>query len=133
MSWEYSCPKCQAMLNPGCEVILAASSGETNVLIGMHPQPGKYEIFLPPNVSCEEGTEWNFSCPLCQESLRTNEDTNLCELGLFVDGESLRILFSRIAGEHATFVLHEEKVRQKHGEDADRYDPFHELKNYARF
>ena len=133
MSWEYSCPKCQGMLNPGGEIILSASHDDAKVLIGMHPQPGKYEISLPPNVFCEDGTKWDFSCPLCQESLRTKADTNLCELGLLVDGESLRILFSRIAGDHATFVLHEKEVKEKHGEDADRYDPFHELKNYARF
>ena len=133
MSWEYSCPKCQAMLNPGCAIILTASHEKTRVLIGMHPQPGKYEIFLPPNVSCEDGSKWDFSCPLCQEDLKTKDDGNLCELGLLVEGESMRIIFSRIAGEHATFILHEDSVQEKHGEDADRYDPFHELKNYARF
>ncbi len=133
MSWEYSCPKCEAMLNPGSAIILTASHKKTRILIGMHPQPGKYEIFLPPNVSCEDGSKWDFSCPLCQEDLKTKDDGNLCELGLLVDGESMRIIFSRIAGEHATFILHEDVVKEKHGEDVDRYDPFQELKNYARF
>ena len=133
MSWEYSCPKCKAMLNPGCAIILKASRDETNVLIGMHPQPGKYEIFLPPNVFCEDGTKWDFFCPLCQEALMTKEDGNLCELGLTLEGETLQIIFSRIAGEHATFILHEDEVKEKHGEDVGRYDPFQELKNYARF
>ena len=121
------------MLNPGSAIILKESCKGTSVLIGMHPQPGKYEIFLPPNVSCEDGTKWDFFCPLCQEALMTKKDDNLCELGLMVDGEPLRILFSRVAGEHATFILHEDTVKEKHGEDTDRYDPFHELKNYARF
>ena len=133
MSWEYSCPKCQAMLNPGSAIILKASHKEMRILIGMHPQPGKYEIFLPPNVSCEDGTKWDFFCPLCQEDLRTKEDGNLSELGLMVDGKPLRIVFSRIAGEHATFILHEDVVKERLGEDVDRYDPFQELKNYASF
>ena len=133
MSWEYSCPKCQAMLNPGCAIILTAYHDDKRFLIGMHPQPGKYEIFLPPKELCEDGEKWEFYCPLCQDTLRTKEDANFCELGLMVDGETLRILFSRVAGEHATFILHEDLVKERHGKDADLYDPFQELKNYARF
>ena len=33
----------------------------------------------------------------------------------------------------STFILHEDQVKERHGEDVDQYDPFHELKNYARF
>jgi len=121
------------MLNPGCAIIMAAAHDNGRCLIGMHPQPGKYEIFLPPEETCEDREKWEFFCPLCQADLRAKEDANLCELALKVEGETLRILFSRVAGEHATFILHEDLVKERHGEDVDQYDPFQELKNYARF
>lgn len=121
MSWEYCCPKCKAMLNPGRDIILAAQHEETRVLIGLHPTPGKYEVYLPPRVAAEDGTKWGFSCPMCQSDLVTEEDDSLCELELSVDGKPVRILFSRIASEHATFIVHEGTPREEFGKDAVRY------------
>ena len=123
MSWEYSCPACHCMLNPGNMVILIASHGGTRSMIGLHPQPGKYEVFLPPGVMAKDGETWSFDCPMCHESLLTREDSNLCELVLTVENEPLRILFSRISGEHATFILHPDTLdlKEEHGEDAQRY------------
>lgn len=123
MSWEYSCPKCKAMLNPDRAVILAMSRGDLDCLVGLHPQPGKYEVYLPPNVYTEDGTRWDFSCPMCKRPLATEEDPSLCELELTVDGDPLRILFSSVAGEHATFIVHDDTHHEKFGEDADRYHP----------
>lgn len=123
MSWEYSCPKCKAMLNPDRSVILAMSRDDVDCLVGLHPQPGKYEVYLPPRVATEDGTSWVFSCPMCKRPLTTEEDPSLCELELTVDGDPLRIFFSCIAGEHATFVMHDEKVRERYGEDVGRYHP----------
>jgi len=124
MSWEYSCPKCEAMLNPGCAIVLVASHNKDRCLIGLHPQPGKYEIYLPPSVHTVDGDHWAFACPMCHEDLRTDEDENLCELTLRIDGDALRILFSRVAGEHATFIMHGRVIRERYGEDSSRYDEF---------
>jgi hypothetical protein len=38
-----------------------------------------------------------------------------------------------VAGEHATFILHEDMLKERFGKDAKRYDPFRELKESARF
>ena len=131
MSWEYRCPKCKTMLNPGTSIVLGAEHGGTRMLIGMNPQPGKYEVYLPPKVSCEDGCKWDFFCPLCQEDLKNQEDPNLCELELVLGGENLRILFSRVAGEHATFILHQDTLKERHGENSDRYNPFREMTDTA--
>ena len=133
MSWEYCCPKCKTNLNPGTAIILKASCGDAKCLIGMNPQPGKYDIYLPPKVDCEDGCKWDFYCPICQENLKNDEDPHLCELELVLEGDNLRILFSRIAGEHATFILHEDMLKERFGKDSERYDPFRELKQSARF
>ena len=122
MSWEYCCPKCKTMLNPTKKIILCAAHGETRVMIGLHPQPGKYAVYLPPGVKAEDGQAWEFSCPMCHESLQTAPNSNFCELELILEGQPLRILFSRIAGEHATFVINKDKGREGLGEDQQKYD-----------
>ena len=132
MSWEYCCPECKGMLNPGCDIIMTAKNEDIRVMIGMHPQPGKYEVYLPPNVECENGSKWEFSCPLCQHSLVHEKDKNLCELELRIEGKPMLVLFSRIAGEHATFILHEETLKERYGKDATRYDPFLEHRQFNR-
>jgi hypothetical protein len=111
------------MLNPDRAVILAMSRGDMECLVGLHPQPGKYEVYLPPRVYTEDGTRWNFSCPMCKRPLATAEDPNLCELELKVDGAPVRILFSSVAGEHATFVMHDDTRQDAYGEDSARYRP----------
>ncbi len=69
MSWQYGCPQCGAMLNPEKAVILTLKYGDVHALVGMHPQPGKYEVHLPPGVDCVSGTSWDFYCPVCQANL----------------------------------------------------------------
>lgn len=132
MSWEYCCPKCKTNLNPGTAIILKASCCGNHCLIGMNPQPGKYDIYLPPKVTCQDGSIWDFYCPMCQENLKNDEDAKLAELELVLEGDNLRILFSRVAGEHATFIMHEAMLKERYGKDAENYDPFHELKHSAR-
>jgi len=102
-------------------------------MIGLHPKPGKYDVFLPPEVTAEDGSKWDFSCPMCHGQLITSEDPDLCELELKVDDEQVRILFSRIAGEHATFIMHEGAVKEKHGEDVARFKPFIQQMKYMRY
>jgi hypothetical protein len=120
------------MLNPDRSVILTAAHAGTRVLIGLHPQPGKYEVYLPPNTETGDGTKWDFGCPVCQDNLATEEDANLCELELWVDEKPLRILFSSIAGEHATFVVRHDTVEEKHGKDAARYSKLWSKNKFIR-
>jgi len=130
MSWEYSCPQCKVMLNPEHSVILAMQRDNVRMLVGLDPQLGKYEVKLPPDVVVEEGSRWDFSCPVCQAMLDSNDNPDLCELELSMDDGPLRILFSRIAGEHATFVLNETTLNEKHGKDSGRYDLLWGQKKY---
>ena len=132
MSWEYFCPHCQAGLDPDRAVVLAATRDDKRVLIGMHPQPGKYTVYLPPQVKTEDGDRWDFSCPVCQTDLATREDRNLCELRLRLEDEHLRILFSCVAGEHATFIVHGDSLKTSLGEHSDRYEPLWNKADTAR-
>ena len=119
----YSCPKCGAVLNPSGAVTLIASRAGVRVLFGFHPEPGNYQLFLPPGVDIPDGTEWEFSCPMCWASLACPEHRKLAELAQIVGSERRRLLFSRTAGERATYVLcGDDSVIESHGEHADRYD-----------
>lgn len=123
MGWHYSCIRCGRNVNPGGKtVVLVAVKGETRMLFGFHPEPGNYEIYVPPGVDIEPGSLWSFHCPLCHASLVSQRHRNLCELILDEDGYHKRLLFSRIAGEHATIVVDGSREAIGHGEHIRDYD-----------
>ena len=121
MSWTYSCPYCGAMLNPDSTIVLMAAHGDQRILIGFHPEPGNYEIYLPPDVALDEGQHWDFFCPVCHENLVDGKLSNLCELRVRAGDSEQRVFFSRIAGEQATFLMSDKKVAAKHGSHVEQY------------
>ena len=132
MSWSYSCPKCEGALSPDRSVMLCGARGDgRKVLIGFHPQPGNYEIYLPPETEITKGDRWSFYCPICGESLAYEEDENLCALNLTSDGKQRQVFFSRIAGEKVTFVVTNRKVEERHGKDSETY--VHQLMSLKYF
>lgn len=123
MSRIYVCPKCEAVLNPERSITLVGACAGQKVLVGFHPDPGNYEIYFPPGASLEPGTSWSFSCPVCQTDLTDDGNDSLCRIEV-VEGERRRgVLFSRTAGEEATFVVTEGRVEETHGQHAKRYVP----------
>ncbi len=122
MRWTYSCPKCRAMLNPDETVVLVGECGSRRILVGFHPQPGSYRAYLPPGFAMEEGSTWDFHCPVCGQNLFSEIAPELCALDMATQGVRHRLFFSRTAGERATFVVSAEGL-QTHGEHADRHSP----------
>lgn len=120
MRWVYACPQCDAMLNPDETVVLIGECGPHRVLMGFHPEPGNYRVYLPPGVELEEGSLWSFFCPVCSQSLMMEFAPNLCALDLATQGVRHRLFFSRTAGEQATFVITAEGI-EHHGEDAKKH------------
>jgi len=120
MRWTYSCPHCEAMLNPDETVVLIGECGPNRLLIGFHPEPGTYRAYLPPGTQLQKGSTWDFSCPVCNRSLVTEIAPGLCALDMATQGVRHRLFFSRTAGEQATFVITAEGV-QKHGPDAEKH------------
>lgn len=121
MPWTYSCPHCRAVLNPDESIVLLAETGGDRFLAGFHPQPGNYEIYLPPEVEAVAGTVWEFSCPVCRASLTTEVAEELCALDVASGAETHRVYFSRVCGEQATFVVSAEGLLQDFGLHTDRY------------
>lgn len=121
MHWTYSCPHCEALLNPEEHVVLRAEREDHRFLAGFHSELGNYEVDLPPGESMPKGTRWDFSCPVCDQSLVSEVSEDLCALDVHTAGETHRVYFSRIAGEEATFTISAEGLLNDYGIHTDRY------------
>jgi len=108
------------MLNPDETVILIGECGPHRIMMGFHPQPGTYRAYLPPEFTIQEGSTWDFRCPVCSHSLVTDATPELCALDMATQGVRHRLFFSRTAGEYATFVITAEGT-EIHGKDADQH------------
>lgn len=123
MKRRYGCPKCGATLNPAGSIILLGSHEGERILIGFHPDPGNYEVYVQPETEIGEGQRWDLLCPVCHESLESPDIEDFCALDLFEEGRRRKLLFSRIRGRRATFVATDEGVQEEYGEHAAEYTP----------
>lgn len=121
MPWSYCCSECKARLNPDRIIVLVAHHEEQRMLVGFHPDPGNYEIFVPPGTAVEKGSVWEFSCPVCRANLAAPDHANLCAIDITEGNETRRVLFSRVAGEQVTIVVGRRGVEQQLGADAAGY------------
>ena len=121
MKWTYACPHCDAVLNPADAIILRGEYCEMCILIGFRPEPGNYNLFLPPGVEIHPGERWSFFCPVCGKTMTAESDDKLCSLSVQTHETWRTVLFSRIAGEQATFVVSATRLEEQHGPDADGY------------
>lgn len=121
MKWIYACPHCRATLNPHTKIILAARRGKKRGLILLSPQPGNYKSIVDAAFDLQAGETVEFSCPACGAELTSAASRRLAEVLLLMPGQRVRrVQFSRVYGEHATFVLDGEKV-VPYGDDAGSY------------
>ena len=121
MKRTYTCPHCEAALNPDKSIVLRAECEDRKMLVGLHPQPGNYEVDLPPGETMAAGTRWSFFCPVCDHSLVSEVSDELCAIDMWLQEERHRVYFSRIAGEEATFVVSAEGMLTDHGVHADQH------------
>jgi predicted RNA-binding Zn-ribbon protein involved in translation (DUF1610 family) len=124
MKWKYECPHCRAVLNPNVKIILRIRRGKHKGLILFSPRPGNYQSICDPDfgVKLKEDELVEFACPVCGEILTSTASKKLAELLLLRPADKVhRIQFSRVYGEHATFILDGDSV-VPYGEDAALYD-----------
>ena len=123
MKWIYACPACAAMLNPAESIVLVGVNEDRRMLMAFSPEPGNYELRVPPHTTISPGSHWSFHCPVCHESLASTENESLCVIDLIEGNARRRVFFSRVAGEHATVVLDDKQVTG-YGEHAPAYVNF---------
>lgn len=124
MKYTYECPKCRGVLNPTWEIVLNGRMGAVRALFLFNPEPGNYEYRTDPAVHVHPGQCWEFQCPLCRFDLTTPYSSALAHLKMVdQDANQHAVVFSKIAGEHATFDVTEEGVF-KFGEHSANYIEF---------
>lgn len=121
MKRVYFCPKCETTLNPNVKIVLVAANGGKRGLILLSPQPGNYQIYTSENLEIEKGDLLEIFCPVCDVNLHSHVDPHLAEVSFRTSqGGEGRVDFSRIAGEHATYIITAKEVRS-YGENAGVY------------
>jgi hypothetical protein len=109
-------------LNPGTKVIFVIESEAKRGLLLLSPELGDYAVVLAESFPLAPGSVNNFACPICQHDLASPSTRNFVEiLCRQADGTEARVAFSRVAGEHATFVRGPSGV-ESFGEHAERYE-----------
>ena len=114
--YKYSCPKCTAGLSRDGEVMLTMTrnTGEKTNLI-LHPKPGVYGYYCNPPLALEDGELVECYCPYCWETLKSESFANFVSLKLHkLDGVAVKVLFSRLVGQHKTYIVNEE-FTEKYG------------------
>lgn len=119
MKRTYSCPKCQAILNPGAKIVLRAEIEGHRGLFLFSPQPGNYDVVIPEGFGLRDKDTVTFGCPVCGHDLTSAREPTMAEIGFAAPaGVSGTVAFSRIAGRHATYFITQESVKP-YGEHAD--------------
>jgi hypothetical protein len=117
----FSCPHCNAVLNPSVKILLVIGYRKKKGMILLSPQPGNFKFICDSSVEkhLSHGAKVRFSCPVCTSDLTSPANTQFVELRMAAPGNrSRRVEFSRIFGKHATFIVDGDGVIP-FGEDAD--------------
>ena len=124
MARSYFCPHCRKLLNPGTKVIFLVDTGQDCELMLLSAKLGDYSAVYARSMVFEDGRLYTFRCPLCRAELTSSLDEKLVDI--LTDGDNggvVRVSFSRVFGEQATFLMAKNGVDQ-FGEHASRYEGF---------
>ena len=119
---DYLCPSCKSYLNAGGHIIFAVHiRKKQRGLVMLSPSVGNYDVLRHPALEIQAGDRVDFYCPVCHEPLTSIRNENLVEILMRdEDGSEHEVCFSRIAGEHSTYVLTGKDV-EAFGSDAEHY------------
>ena len=133
MSRSFYCPHCNKLLNPHRKVIFLVENGNDLELVLLSAKLGDYSAVHSRSMQFREGAVYTFKCPLCRADLTSSINNRLVDLVTHEGGDDppMRVSFSRVHGEEATFLMADDGVDQ-YGAHASRYDDvnfFGEAKN----
>jgi hypothetical protein len=110
------------MLNPGTKVIFLVENGSDREMVLLSANLGEYSVVHSRAMTFEEGKVYTFRCPICRADLTSSLDKNLVDILTKTDDDVLvRVSFSRIFGEQATFLRAPDGV-DFYGQHAERYE-----------
>ena len=122
MGRSYYCPHCRRMLNPGTKVIFLVENGKNCELMLLSAKLGEYSVVHSRSMKFEDGQIYTFRCPMCRSDLTSSLDEKLVDILTESDDDAMvRVSFSRVFGEQATFLRAPDGV-DRYGEHAGRYE-----------
>ncbi len=125
MKMDYICPACGGHLLINDKLILSAKhEGETGMLILMNPEIGNYQTTHHQSHMIEEGSKFDFFCPICHHKLSSQLNENLVMVHVTDQNDKhFELHFSRIAGQKSTYTIMGKSV-ETFGIDAPHYLDF---------
>ncbi len=122
---NYLCPHCRSYLRVWNNIILIVKSESRNLqsILLLNPGIGNYNLIHHSSIEFSEGEMLDFICPVCRADLTaTGIHRNLVRI-ILIDEKNTEfdVYFSKICGEHSTFVIHKDDIVEKHGEDSSSY------------
>lgn len=123
---DYLCPHCRGQLKVHEYIVFSARTEKNEKgLMLLSPEVGDYRCKSHPSFKVEPGMHIDYYCPICHTDLAAKElSNNLARIiKLEDDGYESYVVFSEIAGEKCTYVIHDDDV-EAYGEDQAHYMNF---------
>ena len=122
---NYLCPHCRSYLRVWNNIIFIVKSDIRNLLsiLLLNPELGNYDLIHHSSIEFKEGEILDFICPVCHADLTAIEiHGNLVRI-IMIDenNKEFDVYFSKICGEHSTFLIHEDDIVEKYGEESSVY------------
>ena len=122
---NYLCPHCRSYLRVWNNIILIVKSVSRNLqcILLLNPKIGNYDLIHHSSIEFNEGEKLDFICPVCRADLTAfGIHKNLVRI-IMINSKNIEfdVYFSKICGEHSTFVIHKDDIIEKHGEDSSAY------------
>ncbi len=121
MEEVFKCPQCSSVLNIGDKVVISAQTKDSGKgLYIFDSELGNYDVERSGAIMNNEGDRVEFFCPLCFNSLNSDIHENLASLVMVDNDKEIKVLFSKIAGEKATYKFGNGKL-SCFGKDKELY------------
>ena len=122
---NYLCPRCRSYLRVWNNIIFVVKSNSRNLqsILLLNPELGNYNLIHHSSVEFKEGEMLDFICPVCHADLTAVEINNNLARIIMIDenNKEFDVFFSKICGEHSTFLIHEDDIAEKYGPDSSVY------------
>ncbi len=121
--YQFNCPECKAVLNPGNEVVLIATKKDGHKgIIMLSSQIGDYSLSHHQNFQITKGEAVTLQCPACHVELsKYSENKVLAGIELIDENnQKSAILISSVAGEHCTYKIVNGEITA-YGKDSHKY------------
>lgn len=123
MKNDFLCPYCKGKLNVKGSIVLSIrKEDQKRGLLFLSTNLGNYETTTHSTFKLNEGEHLDILCPMCHANLQAIEiDENLAKVLMTDESQKVyEIVFSEIAGEHATYKL-VDHMMESYGEHTDHY------------